>query len=120
MSSHTPGSHLLRGSDEAAPGYAFQGQMSGSGHLPQSGRREVLPAVPTDYEMIQSNSDLNSVPVEGQYGISQVAGIENSLLPSERRAYHDEDGSRVDRKRKVCFPLTPYSHICIFLHILKS
>ncbi|EEE55157.1 hypothetical protein OsJ_02965 [Oryza sativa Japonica Group] len=100
MSSHTPGSHLLRGSDEAAPGYAFQGQMSGSGHLPQSGRREVLPAVPTDYEMIQSNSDLNSVPVEGQYGISQVAGIENSLLPSERRAYHDEDGSRVDRKRK--------------------
>jgi hypothetical protein len=26
----------------------------------------------------------------------------------------------VDRKRKVCFPLTPYSHICIFLHILKS
>uniref|UniRef100_A0A0E0C5V6 Homeobox domain-containing protein n=1 Tax=Oryza meridionalis TaxID=40149 RepID=A0A0E0C5V6_9ORYZ len=100
MSSHTLGSHLLRGSDEAAPGYAFQGQMSGSGHLPQSGRREVLPAVPTDYEMIQSNSDLNSVPVEGQYGISQVAGIENSLLPSERRAYHDEDGSRVDRKRK--------------------
>ncbi|KAF0917404.1 hypothetical protein E2562_017855 [Oryza meyeriana var. granulata] len=62
MSSHNPGSHLLRGSEEAAPGYGFQ--------------------------------------VEGQYGISQVAGFENSLLPSERRAYHDEDGSRVDRKRK--------------------
>ncbi|XP_040376666.1 homeobox-DDT domain protein RLT2-like [Oryza brachyantha] len=100
MSSHTPGSQLLHGSEEAALGYPFQGQISGSGLLPQSGRPEVLPAVPTDYEMIQSNSNLNSVPVEGQYGISQVAGFENSLLPSERRAYHDEDGSRVDRKRK--------------------
>ncbi|KAG8055907.1 hypothetical protein GUJ93_ZPchr0001g29646 [Zizania palustris] len=70
----TPGSHLLQESEEAAPGYAFQGQISGSGLLPQSGKP--------------------------QYGISQVAGFENSLLPSERRAYHDEDGPRVDRKQK--------------------
>uniref|UniRef100_A0A0D9V401 Homeobox domain-containing protein n=1 Tax=Leersia perrieri TaxID=77586 RepID=A0A0D9V401_9ORYZ len=95
MASHTPGSHLLPGSEEAA--YAFQGQTSCSGLLPQSGRPEVLPAVPADYEMIQSNSNLSSVPIEGQYGI---AGFENTLLPSERRAYNDEDGSRVDRKRK--------------------
>ncbi|XP_062206469.1 homeobox-DDT domain protein RLT2-like isoform X2 [Phragmites australis] len=96
----TSGSQLLHGSEEATPSYAFQGQTSGSGLLPQSGRPLMFPAVPADYEMTQSNSNLNSVPVEGQFGISQVAGLENSLISSERRVYHDEDASRVDRKRK--------------------
>ncbi|CAM0882055.1 unnamed protein product [Alopecurus aequalis] len=92
----TPGSHLLHGSEEMAPGYAFEGQ----GLLPQSGRPQVFPAAPTDYETNQSNSNLNSVPIDGQFGISQVAGFEDPLISSETMAYNDEDASRVDRKRK--------------------
>ncbi|GJM93616.1 hypothetical protein PR202_ga10185 [Eleusine coracana subsp. coracana] len=96
----TAGSQLLHGSDEAAPSYAFQGQTSGSGLLPQSDRSQTFSALQGDYEMIQSTSNLNPVPVEGQFGISQVPGFENSLISSERRVYHDDESSRVDRKRK--------------------
>ncbi|KAK3165036.1 hypothetical protein QOZ80_1AG0028110 [Eleusine coracana subsp. coracana] len=95
-----PRSQLLHGSDEAAPSYAFQGQTSGSGLLPQSDRSQTFSALQGDYEMIQSTSNLNPVPVEGQFGISQVPGFENSLISSERRVYHDDESSRVDRKRK--------------------
>ncbi|TVU35596.1 hypothetical protein EJB05_17494 [Eragrostis curvula] len=94
------GSQLLHGSEEAPPSYAYQGQTSGSGHLPQSDRSQTFSAAPGDYEMTQSTSNLNSVPVEGHFGISQVAGFENSLMSSERGVYHDEETSRVDRKRK--------------------
>ncbi|VAH78200.1 unnamed protein product [Triticum turgidum subsp. durum] len=92
----TPGPHLLHVSEEMTPGYAFEGQ----GLLPQSGRPQVFSAVSTDYEMNQSNSNINSVPVDGQFGSSHVAGFEDPLISSETRAYHDEDASRVDRKRK--------------------
>ncbi|XP_044976615.1 homeobox-DDT domain protein RLT2-like isoform X2 [Hordeum vulgare subsp. vulgare] len=92
----TPVPHLLHGSEEMAPSYAFEGQ----GLLPQSGRPQVFPAVSSDYEMNQSNSNINSVPVDGQFGSSHVAGFEDPLISSETRAYHDEDASRVDRKRK--------------------
>lgn len=101
LSSLTSGSQLLHGSEEAAPNYAFQGHTSGSGMLPQHSRSQAFPAVPTDHEMTQSNSNLNSVPVEGQFDISQVAAFENPLVSSEIRVYHDEDASRVERKRKV-------------------
>lgn len=94
------GSQLLHGSEEPAPAYAFQGHTSGSGLLPQSSKSQVFPAVPADYEMTQSNNNLNSVPVEGQFDISQVALLENPPVSSERRVYHDEDASRVERKRK--------------------
>ncbi|KAL6615773.1 hypothetical protein ACP70R_038043 [Stipagrostis hirtigluma subsp. patula] len=100
ISSVASGSQLLHGSEEAAPSYAFQGQISGSGLLPQSGRPQAFAAVPPDYDMTQSSSNLNSVPVEGQFGIPQVTGFENPLLSSERRVYHDEDASRGDKKRK--------------------
>lgn len=101
ISSLTPGSQLLHGPEEVVPSYAFQGHTSGASLLPQSSRSQVFPAVPTDYEMTQSNGNLNSVPVEGQFDISQVAAFENPLVSSERRVYHDEDTSRVERKRKV-------------------
>ncbi|XP_066312282.1 homeobox-DDT domain protein RLT2-like isoform X2 [Miscanthus floridulus] len=100
ISSLTSGSQLLHGSEAAAPSYAFQGHTSGSSLLPQSSRSQVFPAAPADYETTQSNSNLNSVPVEGQFDISQVAAFENPLVSSESRAYHDEDTSRVERKRK--------------------
>ncbi|PWZ30361.1 Homeobox-DDT domain protein RLT2 [Zea mays] len=96
----TSGSQLLHGSEEAAPSYAFQGHTSGSSLLPPSSRPQVFPAAPTDYEMTQSNSNLSSVPVEGQFDISQVAAFENPPVSSEIIAYHDEDTSRVERKRK--------------------
>ncbi|KAM0864539.1 hypothetical protein ACQ4PT_043854 [Festuca glaucescens] len=96
VSSLNPGAHLLHGSEEMVPGYTFEGQ----GLLPQSGRPQLFPAVRTDYETNQSNSNLNSVPIDGQFGISEVAGFEDPLASSETRAYHDEDASRVDRKRK--------------------
>lgn len=99
LSSLTSGSQLLHGSEEAAPNYVFQGHTSGSGLLPQPSRSQAFSAVPADHEMTQSN--LNSVPVEGQFDISPVTAFENPLVSSERRVYHDEDASRVERKRKV-------------------
>ncbi|KAF8675750.1 hypothetical protein HU200_047234 [Digitaria exilis] len=98
LSSLTSGSQLLHGSEEAAPNYVFQGHTSGSGLLPQPSRSQAFSAVPADHEMTQSN--LNSVPVEGQFDISPVTAFENPLVSSERRVYHDEDASRVERKRK--------------------
>ncbi|CAO2183310.1 unnamed protein product [Urochloa humidicola] len=100
ISSLTSGSQLLHGSEEGAPSYAFQGHASGSGLLPQPSRSQAFPAVPADHEIAQSNSNLNSVPVEGQFDISRVAVFENQLGSSEIRVYHDEDASRVERKRK--------------------
>jgi exonuclease VII large subunit len=46
-----------------------------------------------------SNVKVTSAPSHGQFDIPQIAGLENSLAPSEM-GYHDEDGYRVDRKRK--------------------
>jgi hypothetical protein len=114
----TSGSQLLHGSEEAAPSYAFQGHTSGSSLLPPSSRPQVFPVAPTDYEMTQFNSNLSSVPVEGQFDTSQVAAFEDPPVSSERRAYHDEDTSRVERKRKVWFliSLSLYTHIALQLY----
>jgi hypothetical protein len=111
------GSPFLHGSEEATPSYAFEGQTSGSGLLPQSDRFQTLAAVKGDYEMNQSTSNLISVPVEGQFGTSQVSGFENSLISSERGVYHDDETSRVDRKRKVWYSLTSYVHQPYIIHI---
>uniref|UniRef100_A0A0D9WJP9 Homeobox domain-containing protein n=1 Tax=Leersia perrieri TaxID=77586 RepID=A0A0D9WJP9_9ORYZ len=91
------GSRFLHGV-EKAPGY--HGHISGSSHLTLHGRPSVFPSGPTDYEMDPSNINASSVPNEGQYGIPPVVGYENSLAPSDRMVYHDEDAYRIDRKRK--------------------
>uniref|UniRef100_A0A0E0L5Q8 Uncharacterized protein n=1 Tax=Oryza punctata TaxID=4537 RepID=A0A0E0L5Q8_ORYPU len=93
------GSRFLHGV-EKAPSYTFHGQISGSSHLSLHGRPSVFSSGSTDYEMDPSNINSSSAPNESQYGIPQVAGFENSLAPSDRMVYHDDDAYRMDRKRK--------------------
>ncbi|XP_072950973.1 homeobox-DDT domain protein RLT2-like isoform X1 [Typha angustifolia] len=86
---------LLHGADHVAPSYTFQGQMSTSGLLSQPSRQQLFSSVSSDYD-----SATNAVS-ETQLGIHQAVGLENSFLSSDRRTYHDEDASRIERKRKL-------------------
>ncbi|KAL5232410.1 hypothetical protein ABZP36_031186 [Zizania latifolia] len=99
MSSLSTGSRFLHGV-EKAPNHTFHGQISGSSHLTLHGRSLVFPSGPTDYQMDPSDINVGSAPIEGQFGIPQVAGFENSLVSSELMGNNDEDTYRVDRKRK--------------------
>jgi hypothetical protein len=102
ISSLHTGSRFLHGADQAAT-YTFHGQ-TGSSHLAQHRRSPGLLSASTDHEIDRSNVKVTSAPSHGQFDIPQIAGLENSLAPSEM-GYHDEDANRVDRKRKVCSPL---------------
>jgi hypothetical protein len=100
ISSLSAGSRLLHGSEQV-PSYAYHGQISGSSHLNQHGKPFISQSGSTDYEMASSNINVSSAPIEGQFGIPQVAGFENPPASSEGVDYHDEDAYRLDRKRKV-------------------
>ena len=95
------GGQYLHGNEQVAPTYTFQGQLSSTSILSQEGRQQAFSSSPAEYANApQSNSFTNSV-TEGQFGMHQVLGSENSYLSSDRRMFQDEDPSRVDRKRKV-------------------
>jgi hypothetical protein len=113
ISSLHTGSHFLHGADQATT-YTFHGQ-TGSSHLAQHCRSPGLLSASTDHEIDMSNVKVTSAPSHGQFDIPQIAGLENSLAPSEM-GYHDEDANRVDRKRKVCSPLVLY----VFLFFLLT
>ncbi|KAL6610783.1 hypothetical protein ACP70R_040752 [Stipagrostis hirtigluma subsp. patula] len=99
ISSLSTGSRFLHGAEQA-PGYAFHGQMSSSSLLKQHGRSPNFLSGSTDHDMVLSNINVNSAPIQDHFGTSQVAGLENSAASSERLVYHDDDTYRVDRKRK--------------------
>uniref|UniRef100_A0A452ZWD5 Homeobox domain-containing protein n=1 Tax=Aegilops tauschii subsp. strangulata TaxID=200361 RepID=A0A452ZWD5_AEGTS len=97
ISSLSTGSRLVHGAEKASS-YAFDGQVSGSSHLNQHGKPLISLSGSTDYEMA-SNIDVSPAPIEGQFGIPQVAGLQNPLASAEGVDYHD-DAYRLDRKRK--------------------
>jgi hypothetical protein len=100
ISSLSTGSRLLHGAEQASS-YPYHGQISGSSNLNQHGKPFVPLSRSTDYEIASSNINVSSAPVEGQFGIPQVAGFEHPLASSEGVNYHDDDAYRLDRKRKV-------------------
>ncbi|KAH7686073.1 WHIM1 domain-containing protein [Dioscorea alata] len=99
-SSLASGGQSMRGNEQVAPSYTFQGHMSSSSLLSQQGRQQMLSSGSTEYDNAQHHNSHTNSALDGQYGTHPVVGIENSYLTSERRAFRDEDVSRMERKRK--------------------
>ncbi|KQK04896.1 homeobox-DDT domain protein RLT2 isoform X2 [Brachypodium distachyon] len=99
ISSVSTGSRFLHGA-EHEPSYAFHGQISGPSHLSQHGKPLIFPSGSTDYEAASSYINVSAAPIEGQFGIPQVAGFKTPLACSEGVDYRCEDVYRLDKKRK--------------------
>lgn len=89
---------FTHGKEQLTPSYTFQGQMSNS-NLSQHGRQQLYGSSPTDYDNAQHSRSYIDPAIDPEQGIHSVVGIENA---SDRRICHDEDASRMSRKRKVC------------------
>ncbi|KAJ0971612.1 hypothetical protein J5N97_019571 [Dioscorea zingiberensis] len=99
-SSLTSGGQSMRGNEQVAPSYTFQGQMTSSSLLPQQGRQQMFSSGSREYDDGQHQSSYSNPALDAQYGTNPVVGIENSYLSSEKRIFLDEDVSRMDKKRK--------------------
>ncbi|CAA6661086.1 unnamed protein product [Spirodela intermedia] len=91
----TPGPYL-HGNEHATPNYAFQGQTSSAGFLPQQGRQHAYNSG-SEYDVVASFTKTSSDSV---FGSLHNVRIESLYLSSDRRIIQEEDATRIDRKRK--------------------
>ncbi|XP_020268550.1 homeobox-DDT domain protein RLT2 isoform X2 [Asparagus officinalis] len=94
VSSLPVGGQYLHGNEHVAPTYTFQGQ------LPQQGRPQAFSSGQLEYENAQQNHSFANSPSDAQFGVHQGLGSENPYLSSDRRIFHDDDPTRLERKRK--------------------
>ncbi|KAJ4981059.1 hypothetical protein NE237_031896 [Protea cynaroides] len=91
----------LRGNEQMSTGYSFQGQISGVNLLSQQGRQgHMYPSASGEYDGVPHKNSFANVGIDAQFGAHPMLGLENSFVPSDRHVSHDEDVSRMDRKRK--------------------
>ncbi|WOL11018.1 hypothetical protein Cni_G19779 [Canna indica] len=90
----------LHGNDQEAANYTFQGQISSASLLSQQGRQQNFSSVSIDSDNAPHSNSFPVTADDAQYGMHQVTGLENPYLSSDRRIHHDEDFSRLERKRK--------------------
>ncbi|XP_058100582.1 homeobox-DDT domain protein RLT2-like isoform X2 [Magnolia sinica] len=94
-------SSFRHGNEQVAKSYGFQGQMSSVNLLPQQGRQgHVFSSAPTEYDSVPHKNSLPSVGTDAHFGGHPVVGLENTFVSSDRRVFHNEDASRMERKRK--------------------
>lgn len=92
---------FLRGNEQLATGYGL-GQVSGVNLMSQQGRQgHVYSSAPGEYESVPHKNSFTSAGMDAQSGAHAMIGLENSYVSSHRRVSHDEDVSRMERKRKV-------------------
>ncbi|KAM0938625.1 putative transcription factor & chromatin remodeling DDT family [Dioscorea sansibarensis] len=87
---------FTHGIEQLTPSNTFHGQMSNS-NLSQHGRQQMFVSSSTDYDNAQHSRSYSDPAFDAEQGIHSAEGIEN---PSDRRICHDEDASRMSRKRK--------------------
>ncbi|KAK9085386.1 hypothetical protein Sjap_025797 [Stephania japonica] len=98
---YSPAIDASSGRPSSAPGYGFPGQVSGVSHLPQPGRQgQVFPSVSSEYDSVQHRNTYTTIGLDAQIGTHQLVGPDNRFISSERQVYHDEDGPRMEKKRK--------------------
>lgn len=97
----TSAGHLLLHGDEKIPsGYGFPTQASNLNLLSQQGRQGYLLSSGECDNVPQKNSFTNT-PMDANFGTHPITALENPFVSSDRRVIHDEDVSRMERKRKV-------------------
>ncbi|XP_042494646.1 homeobox-DDT domain protein RLT2-like [Macadamia integrifolia] len=91
----------LHGNEQFSTGYSFQGHVSGVDLLSQQGRQgHIYPSASGEYDGVPHKNSFANVGMDAQFGAHPMLGLENSFVPSDRRVSHDEDVSRMERKRK--------------------
>lgn len=96
----------MHGNEQVPSGYGFQGQMPSLSLLPHQARQGlVLPSTAGEYDLVPRKSPFASVSTDARFGAHPITALDNPIIPSDRRASHEEDISRVERKRKVPYVL---------------
>ncbi|XP_057955168.1 homeobox-DDT domain protein RLT2 isoform X3 [Malania oleifera] len=100
-SSLSTGRAFVHGNEQLPSGYGFQGQVSSLNLLPQQSRQgHVLSSASGDYDGVPRKNSFANVNVDAHFGSHSVNALDNPLISSDRRVSHDEDVSRMERKRK--------------------
>ncbi|KAJ8484020.1 hypothetical protein OPV22_016505 [Ensete ventricosum] len=93
------GGKNLHVNDHEAPSYTFQGQMSGASLRSQQSRKQKIPSDLMEYGSAARSDSFPSPASDTQFHTDHVVGLENPHISSDRTA-HDENLSRLGRKRK--------------------
>ncbi|KAJ4976460.1 hypothetical protein NE237_001566 [Protea cynaroides] len=91
---------FLHGNEQGSTGYGFQGQMSGANLLVQHRQGHMYPSTSGDYDSVPHKNSFANIGMDAQFGAHPMLGLENSFVSPDRRASHDDDVSRMERKRK--------------------
>ena len=92
----------LHGSERVSPSYILQGHSSSAGYMGRHGKHHVY-----------------APGLEYDAKIGGDGAFENACLPSDRRGFQEDDGLRLDRKRKVMPHSLPlYACLCVHPSIL--
>lgn len=99
----------LHGNEQETPSYTFQDQISSAHLLSQPGRQHNFPSISMDSDGPPCGNMLPIPATDSQFGMHQIAGVENQYVSSDRRSDQDDDFSRLERKPKVVASLHPCS-----------
>ncbi|XP_074582815.1 homeobox-DDT domain protein RLT2-like isoform X2 [Curcuma longa] len=90
----------LLGNEQETPNYTFQGQISSAHLLSQAGRQHNFPSMSMDSDDPPHSNTLPIPASDCQFGMHQIAGVENQYVSSDQRSARDDDFSRSERKQK--------------------
>ncbi|GMP67388.1 hypothetical protein CsSME_00027390 [Camellia sinensis var. sinensis] len=96
------GRSFMHGNEQVPSGYGFQGQMPNLSLLPHQGRQgHPLPSTSGEYDIVPRKNSVANIGTDAHFGAHPITGLENPFIPSDRRVTtHEEDISRIERKRK--------------------
>ncbi|WOL14533.1 hypothetical protein Cni_G23313 [Canna indica] len=100
VASLSSGEKNMHSSDQEAPNYTFQGQMSSANLLSQQSRQGNFSPVSMERDGVMHNNSIPGPSTDTEFGMHEVMGIENPYSSSDR-TYRDENNSRPERKRKI-------------------
>lgn len=104
-SNRTPlstGRSYTHSNEQVSSGYGFQGKIPSLSVLPPQGRQgHLLPSVSGDYDIVPRKNTIASIGVDAHFGAHPITELDNPFVPSDRRASHEDDILRMERKRKV-------------------
>lgn len=95
------GRSYIHGYEEVPVAYGVPNQMPSLNLISQPGKvGSLMPSTSGDYEAIARKSPYMNMGMESPFSANPISGLDNALVPSERRATPEEDAGRVERKRK--------------------
>ncbi|KAJ7948365.1 Homeobox-DDT domain protein [Quillaja saponaria] len=95
------GRSFLNGSEMVPPGYRFQDQIPGINSLSQQVRQaHLLPSASGEYGSVPRKNSFMNCALDTDFGAHPITQMDNPFLSSERRVIHEEELTRLERKRK--------------------